>query len=228
MLVDVLVDVFKFVAENDRLSLHVTHILSVIVGFFCHSTNDLFHYSSLQTSKHHSGTTIENTLIMILRWTILALLLIKIYILVIVFDGALLSEPFIRVGLWIIIQDTFVYSVFIDSFFVFNSLPFSRVYEELKVCDGRLEYVAYAHWIHISHDVVWFFCLKNSLIKYRSIFGSSIARGMNSVYINLLSPIAFLLFLVQNHHEVTRFQSCYFIYEILLLLYNVIFLAELV
>lgn len=67
LLADVLVDILKFVAENDRLSLHVTHILCVVIGFLSHSTNDLLHYDSLQASKHHSRTTIENALFMILR-----------------------------------------------------------------------------------------------------------------------------------------------------------------
>lgn len=65
MLVDVLVDILKLVAENDRLSLHVTHILCVIIGLLSHRTDDLFHYNSLQTTKHHGRTTIENALFMV-------------------------------------------------------------------------------------------------------------------------------------------------------------------
>ena len=165
---------------------------------------------------------------MILRWTILALLLVKFDVLEIAFDGTLLSEPFIRVRLWIVIEDAPVHSVFINSFFVLYSLPFPSVYEELKICDSRLEKVANGDGaLQISHDVVWFFCVKNSLIKYSSLFGR-LNVGMFIVYYNLLSPVTFLTLLVENHQDITRLQSCYFIYEICLFLHDVIFFAELV
>ena len=163
---------------------------------------------------------------MILWWTILTLLLIELDILVVIFDGALL--PFIFIGLLgLVIEYALIYSIFIYPFFVFDPLPLSRVYEELKICYSGLENIsdAYGTRIYVTHQVVGLFCIKNRLIEHSPIFGSRVSCVIG-IYVDFLSHVTLLLFFVQNHHKITCFQSCDFVYKILLFLDNIILFTK--